>query len=241
MKLIDRWVRFWRDELSGLAAVEFAMCAPVLLVAGGYGIELANFAMVNLRVSQAALSLADNASRVGLMGSLSVVQLRETDINDVLQAARLQGESIDLTTYGRITVTSLENVQQVYDAVPVQRIHWQRCLGARSGTDYDSSYGTTAITNGISAIASAAGTAAPTGMGDTGYKVNAPAGSGVIFVEINYDYQPLFGQMFMAPRRIHDVASLIVRDRRDFAQIYNPSPAATRLTCDKHLADIPSS
>ena len=73
-------------------------------------------------------------------------------------------------------------------------------------------------------------------MGDTGYKVNAPAGSGLIFVEINYDYQPLFGSMFMSSRKIHHVASLIVRDKRDFAQLYNPSPAATRMTCDKYTA-----
>lgn len=232
--MLARWTRFWRNESRGLATIEFAMCLPVLLLAGGYGIELANYAVVNLRVSQVALSLADNASRVGLMGSLSVVQLRESDLNDVLQAARLQGDSIDLTAHGRITLSSLENVQQSFDSEPVQRIHWQRCIGVRSGADYDSSYGTSAITDGIAATQTAAGTVLSAGMGDTGFKVNAPTGSGVMFVEVNYDYQRLFGSMFMGPRKIHEVASLIVRDRRDFTQLYNPSPAATRATCDKH-------
>lgn len=226
--------RLWRGDRSGLASLELALSLPLILVAGGYGIELANYAIVNLRVSQVALNLADNASRVGMMDSLSIVQLRESDLNDVLDAARMQGDSIDLTTHGRIVMSSLENIQQTYDVAPVQRIHWQRCLGTKSGAGYDSSYGTTTITDGITAVLAAAGTTMAAGMGDTGYKVNAPSGSGVVFVEINYDYQRLFGSMFMEPKKIHHIASLIVRDKRDFAQVYNPSPAATRMTCDKY-------
>jgi Flp pilus assembly protein TadG len=226
--------RLWRGDRSGLASLELALSLPLILVAGGYGIELANYAIVNLRVSQVALNLADNASRVGMMDSLSIVQLRESDLNDVLDAARLQGDSIDLTTHGRIVMSSLENIQQTYDVAPVQRIHWQRCLGTKSGAGYDSSYGTTTITDGITPVLAAAGTTMAAGMGDAGYKVNAPSGSGVVFVEINYDYQRLFGSMFMAPTKIQHIASLIVRDKRDFAQVYNPSPAATRMTCDKY-------
>lgn len=230
----NAWRDFWREERRGIATIEFAICLPVLAVAGGFGIELANYSIVSLRVSQAALNLADNGSRVGAMTSLSVVQLREADINDVLQAARLQGDSIDLTTNGRIIVSSLENVQQSYDSAPVQRIHWQRCLGLRSGTNYDSSYGTTKTTDGTTADSSTAGTVLTAGIGDTGYKVNAPTSSGLIFVEINYDYQPLFGSMFLGTKRIHNIASLIVRDRRDFTMLYNPSPTATRMTCNKY-------
>lgn len=229
------WRRLWRST-SAVAAVEMAFSLPLILAAGGYGIELSNYAIVNLRVSQVALNLADNGSRVGLMDSLSVVQLRESDLNDVLTAVQKQGETIGLTTYGRVTISSLENIQQNWDTAPIQRIHWQRCIGLKSGAGYDSTYGITAVTDGITAASSAAGTTMIDGMGDTGYKVNAPSGSGVIFAEVNYDYQPLFGTMFMGSRKIHHVASLIVRDKRDFAQIYNPSPAATRMTCDKYTA-----
>jgi Flp pilus assembly protein TadG len=228
------WARFWRNERRGIATIELAICLPVLLVAGGYGVELANYSIVSLRVSQIALNLADNGSRVGAMTSQSVVQLREADINDIFDAVQLQGQSIGLTSYGRVTVSSLENVQQSYDLVALQRIHWQRCIGLRSGTNYDSGYGTTKTTDGTTADSSTAGTLAPLGIGDTGYKVNAPISSALIFVEINYDYQPLFGSMFLGTKRIHSIASLIVRDRRDFAMLYNPSPAATRMTCNKY-------
>lgn len=69
-------------------------------------------------------------------------------------------------------------------------------------------------------------------MGDTGYLVNAPSGYGVMFVEVNYAYQGLFGTMYIPATRIHYLASYVVRDRRDYSQIYNPSPTATRSTCN---------
>lgn len=221
-----------RSDTSGLAMLEFAFSLPLVMAMGGYGIEISNLALANLRVSQYTLDLADNASRVGAMSSLSVEQLRESDMNDVLQATRLEGNPVHLTTYGRVTVSSLENVQQSYDNAPVQRIHWQRCIGLKSGTGYDSSYGTTTATAGTDATSANAGTTQTAGIGDAGSKVIAPAGSGLIFVEVNYDYQSLFGTLFVPKTKIHYIASFIVRDKRDFSQIFNPSPAATRSTCN---------
>jgi Flp pilus assembly protein TadG len=231
-RLVDRL----RRDIRGLALLEFALAMPLVLAMGGYGIEISNLALSNLRVSQYALELADNASRVGIQSNLSVEQLRETDINDILQATRLQGAGLQLTTYGRVTLSSLENVQQSYDSAPVQRIHWQRCIGVMSGVGYDSTYGTASTTAGSDAMLANAGTPTPAGMGDAGSQVMAPAGAGVIFVEINYKYQPFFGSLFVNPARIHYIASFIVRDKRDFSQIFNPAPAATASTCNLHAA-----
>jgi hypothetical protein len=144
----------------------------------------------------------------------------------------LYGAGAKLTTYGRVTISSLENVQQSYDTGPVQRIHWQRCIGQKATATYQSTYGTTTSSAGSTATVANAGTATPTGMGDTGSKVNAPSGGGVIFVEINYEYQPVFGSLFVSKSRLHYVASFMVRDRRDFSQIYNPAPTATASTCN---------
>ncbi|MBN8812712.1 MULTISPECIES: TadE/TadG family type IV pilus assembly protein [Sphingomonas] len=220
---------------SGLAMLEFALALPVVLVLGCYGVETANLALANLRVSQLTASLADNGSRMGMMSTASTVQLRELDINNALQAARLQGSALGIGANGRVTLSSLEYVQQSYDTAPVQRIHWQRCFGLKSGTGYDSSYGTASATAGTDATQANAGTASA-GMGDPGAVVTAPSGSGLIFVEVNYDYQRLFGSSFMGPARLHYVASFIVRDRRDFSQLFNPAPAATRSTCDKYTS-----
>jgi Flp pilus assembly protein TadG len=247
-------LRRLRAETSGLALIEFAFAMPILLAMGGYGIEISNLALANLRVSQYALNLADNASRVGQQTNLTVETLRESDINDVLQATRLEGTALNLTTYGRVTLSSLENIQQAADAAPVQRIHWQRCIGKKSGAGYDSSYGITATNNvatgttydptaGIDTDTSSTdnagshpGSTAPTGMGDAPVKVTAPAASGLMFVEINYDYQSLFGTLFIGATKIHYIASFIVRDKRDFTELYNPTPIATKSTCNLHNA-----
>lgn len=230
-----RSLRALGRDRSGLAMLEFAFALPVVMGVGAYGLEITNLALLNLRVSQIALSLADNASRVG--GSMATQQLREADVNDVLQAARYQGTSIGLTTNGRITLSSLENVQQSYDTAPVQRIHWQRCIGIKSGTGYDTDPAyATAITDGSTATAANDGVLAPSGMGDSGTMINAPAASGVMFVEVNYLTKPLFGTWLTAPARIHYIASFIVRDKRDYSQIFNPSPTSTPSTCNLHTS-----
>lgn len=251
-----RSLRSLAHDRSGLALLEFALSLPIVMALGAYGLEISNLAMLNMRISQIALTLADNASRVGTFSSLSVMQLREVDMNDVLQAARYQGAGINLTTNGRITLSSLENIQQASDTAPVQRLHWQRCVGLMKGTGYDSSYGISATsatsttatysggtydptagvdTNTSSSVdnsSSHPGSLAPTGMGDANQKVMAPAASAVMFVEINYLTKPLFGTWLTAPARLHYAASYIVRDKRDFTEIYNPSPTTTAMTCN---------
>ena len=240
--------RLWHrlaTDVSGVALNEFALTLPLVLYVGGAGIEYSNLALINLRINQVALSLADDASRVGLTNSvLTTEQLREMDVNDVFQGARLQTGGLNLGTNGRVTLSSLENVQRIFsdgttatnDTAPVQRIHWQRCFGKKSGAGYDSSYGTTPTTAGSDATYANRGTAQPNGMGDVGYLVNAPATTGVMFVEVNYLYQPLFGTMFVGPMKLHSTASLMARDNRDFSQMFNPTPSATASTCNLYTA-----
>lgn len=219
-------------QRTGVALTEFAFGLPIVLGVGCYGVETANLAMANLRISQIALNLADNASRTGDLQSDNSVQFREIDINDVLTAARLQGEPWDLTTRGRITVSSLE------EHGGKQYIHWQRCLGLKSGPFFDSRYGTAPVSAGTQVGTAYAGTVVSGGMGETGAKVIAPDDSGVMFVEISYEYAPVFSSLWIPGgyARVHYVASFIVRDRRVFDQIYNPSPAVTRYTCNRYTA-----
>lgn len=219
------------SDQSGLALLEFAFSLPIVLFLGIAGIETANLALANLRVSQVAIALSDNASRVGERTALATQQLREADINDILVAVRQQGEQLDLTGRGRITLSSLEA-----NADGEQRIHWQRCIGVKAGVGYDSSFGTTSTTAGTNTNAANRGTLSPGGMGPAGSKVIAPPSSGVMFVEINYEYRPIIDTLGFTPARIQYTASYIVRDNRDFTQLFNPAPEATRATCDKHTA-----
>lgn len=208
--------RLFRDE-SGLALIEFAYVMPVVTALGMLGIEVAHYAHTNLKVSQIALALADNASRVGETNPLSLKQLRESDINDVFQGARLQSDNLDLLQNGRITLSSLER-----NNAGGQWIHWQRCIGMKP---YDSSYGTAG--DGMT------GTAFP-GMGPANARVQAPPSSAVMFVEVNYDYEPIMAGWLIGPKRIHATASFIVRDQRDLTQVYNPAPQAVIADCNTY-------
>lgn len=239
------FLRRLKADRSGAALLEFALGLPLLLIAGLWAAELTNYAITNQRLSQIALALADNASRVGLFNGTGTTLLREVDMNDVLLAAKQQGAPFNLTMNGRITLSSLEN------SGGVQRIHWQRCIGAMRGATYDSHYGKTVQADGTTYDPSAGvntassgdnsaqhpGTLAPNGMGETGAQVNAPADSGVMFVEINYLYTPLVGNgWFTGTKTLRYVASFVVRDNRDYGQIYNPSPTSNRATCDLYSA-----
>ena len=114
-----------RNE-SGVALIEFAYSMPILLGLGLAGIEIANMATTRLKVSQIALSLADNASRLGQTDNSGVTPtVTEADLDAVIDGAMRQGESIGLAERGRIVISSLE-----WNAFRERQfIHWQRCRG----------------------------------------------------------------------------------------------------------------
>jgi hypothetical protein len=114
---------------SGVAATEFAIALPFLLGAGLMGLEVANRAIVQMQVSQLAVLIADNGSRSGDTSTLENRKIYESDIDDLLRGAGIQGgHRIDLFKRGRVIVSSLEVVPGTEDQ---QYIHWQRCLGSK--------------------------------------------------------------------------------------------------------------
>ena len=75
--------RVLRDTVA-TAMTEFALAAPLLMTAGLWGVESANQAIVQMRVNQIAVLIADNAARVGDNSLLGEAKVYESDINDVL-------------------------------------------------------------------------------------------------------------------------------------------------------------
>lgn len=222
MRLNDL-LRRLRGDRRALAMLEFGLALPLVLPIGLYGVEISNYALVQTKLSQVALTLADNASRVGTDTSMNTQELREFDVDDVLQGLRLQGAGLDIARRGRITISSLE-----VNSKGGQWIHWQRCLGMKSGIGYESSYGVEG---------DGADSTTFTGMGEPGAKVTAPAGSAVMFVEINYDYQPLFTSYLIGPTKLKSIASFIVRDNRDLTKgVTNPLPLSPSMICALHTA-----
>jgi hypothetical protein len=224
--------RLWGNR-SGLALVEFAFVAPVMLVLITGGAELANYSITSMRLSALALQVADNASRIGEGDPMVAKKVTEAQVNDLLQGALAQGGNMNINgTYSekqasgsvvtknkaRIIISSLEP-----DDAHVGRnyIHWQRCYG--QATEYTPQYGL----QGADDLP---------GMGPSGRQVFAPAGTAVIFVEVHYRYEPLFPlirpSMFglMNYKDMNNIAAMVVRDDRDLSQLY-PVAGVTASTC----------
>ena len=184
---------------SGLALTEFAYALPIFTGLGMFGLETANFTLTHLRVSQAALNLSDNASRMGQSTSSATARtVYESDVNQMLGGTQLQAGDIEILQKGRVILSSLE-----LNGDGGQWIHWQRCKGLAS---YTSDYG--AEDTGSTGTSFA-------GMGETGSEITATSGTGVMFVEIIYDHEPLFGDMFYQNKVIRHEAVFNIRDTRD--------------------------
>ncbi|MEP3937022.1 MAG: hypothetical protein ABJM16_03290 [Parasphingorhabdus sp.] len=184
---------------SGLALTEFAYALPIFTGLGMYGLETANLTLTSLRVSQAALNLSDNASRMGqAVVNTTSRTVFESDVNQVMTGLNLQTGDIGILQRGRVILSSLER-----NADDGQWIHWQRCKGL---ANYQSAYGVEGV--------GATGTAFP-GMGETGNEVTATSGTGVMYVEIVYEHEPLFGDLFYQNKIIRHEAVFNIRDNRN--------------------------
>ncbi len=193
-RLLNR-LQALRRDVSGIAMTEFALALPIFLAMGLTGVEVAHYTMANLRVSQIALMVADNAGRVR-------TSIDERDIDEVMIGARLAGQGIELGQNGRIILSSLEP-NGLTGANEGQMIRWQRCFGLKPVV---SSYGV-----------EGAGTANATlvnGIGPNGRKIKAMAGGAVMFVEMVYDYEPVFIKgIFTSNRTLRYTAAYTVRER----------------------------
>lgn len=198
---LRRLSRLLRD-CSGVAAIEFAMVLPVLTGLGMYGIEIANMAMINMQVSQMAVAVADNASRLQQTNNnVTAPTLTVTDVDSVMVGAVFQGRSFDFAAKGRVILSSLER----HGVSGKQFIHWQRCIGNGA---FQSAYGNDSTKNGLNGPVL-------TSMGRGANKVTSTGGIAVMFAEVYYDYEGIFGDMFVDRTTIRQEAAFIVRDARD--------------------------
>ncbi|RNJ63052.1 MAG: hypothetical protein EDM03_01000 [Porphyrobacter sp. IPPAS B-1204] len=205
----QRLARRLAGDTSGLALVEFAFAAPLLLGMGMLGTDTAYLVITHMQVSQVAMQVADNASRMGEQDVLTARKVFERDIAETLIGAEKLGENIDIFQQGRIIISSLQQ-----NAQGGQWIAWQRCRGA---LNVPSSFGV--------AGDGATGTSFP-GMGTPGRYITASQGTAVMFVEVVYDFQPLTPITVFEGRRISYTAAFNVRDNRDLTQLYPGGPTA---------------
>jgi len=214
-----RLTRRFGSDSSGLALVEFAFSAPIVLGMGMMGTDTAMMVVAHMQVSQIAMQVADNSSRVGEQDVLVARKVFESDINQTLVGAEKLGENLKIYNQGRVIVSSLQR-----NASGGQWIKWQRCRGAKR---YNSSYGVEGD--------GATGTSFP-GMGPTGSRITASAGTAVMFVEVAYDFQSITPLNLFNNQQIVYTAAFNVRDNRDLNSLYAGGNVAR---CDVYSANRP--
>lgn len=192
-----------RADKSGISLVEFALILPIILTLGLYGTEIARMSTTKMKVSQIALSLADNASRLGQTDNSGITPtINESDVAAILGGALRQGESIDMEENGRIILSSLE----YDDPSEKQFISWQRCMG---DLDRESKYGDDGANNGLDGDELE-------GMGAGAQQITAQSGSAVMFVEIYYTYEALWDDPFgSGDGEFYHEAAFLIRDDRN--------------------------
>jgi hypothetical protein len=204
-----RLARRLEQDCSGLALVEFAFAAPLVLSMGMMGTETASLTIAHMQVSQIAMQVADNTSRIGEQDVLTARKVYESDVSEALVGAEKLGQGMDFYERGRVIVSSLQ-----LNAQNGQWIAWQRCRGAKR---YDSSYGVEG--NGAS------GTGFP-GMGEPGRYITASSGTAVMFVEVAYNFDAPTPLSLFDGQEITYTAAFNVRDNRDLTRLYSGGPVA---------------
>ena len=200
-----------RDK-SGLALMEFGLALPILLLVCLTGLEETNWIMTKMQVSQVALQIADNASRMGdAVQGIKVVS--EDNISEVFTGGNLQAGSLNLSTNSRVILSSLEPVANP-NTTGKFKIQWQRCFGAPQSKVSD--YGPE-------------GTTDLSGIGPAARMVKAQDGDATMFVELFYRYTPLFSASIVPSTTISESASMTVRDARKLGG--PPTSTGTAATC----------
>jgi Flp pilus assembly protein TadG len=196
-----------RDS-SGLAMIEFAVSLPVLLSIGLLGLETAHYGIASLRMSQIAMTTADNAARVR-------DSIDELDVNELMTGAKLVGAPLKFADNGRIILSSVERNA----AGTGQWIRWQRCAGKKN---VSSSYGVQDKGKTDATLQA---------IGPAGNQIAATAGTALMFVEVVYDYQPIVGNRLFGAQTLRYTGAFNVRQRTDQA-IKNSKNLATSQTSD---------
>ncbi|NJM49662.1 MAG: pilus assembly protein [Sphingomonadales bacterium] len=240
---ISKFLSSVKKDESGLALVEFAVSLPFFMGLTIGGVEVANFASINMQLNQIAIHTADSAARMGEGNALSEKRIRELDVMDVFEGTLREGDRIALSgnhTYidpitkvpsirgnARIILSSVEEVADFDDDDPEYRIRWQRCSG--TATRYVSTYGHV-------------GDTFDEGIGPDLRKVTPPPEGALMFVELHYFFRPMILNGFtkLTDRDITQIASMVVRDKRDYA---GPSGgegiySSTGVTPDKCLGTV---
>lgn len=191
-------------DTAAVSVLEFALVLPLFTTLGMYGAEIAWLNATSLEVSQVAVSMADNAARIGQTDNSGVTPtISMADVDSVLTGALEEGGAVNVDENGRVILSSLES----HPVTGKQYLHWQQCKGAKK---FKSKHGKPESTGNLTS-------ALTSSLQIGGRPIRAPAGSSVMVAEVWYEYHGLFGTMFVDTIVLHEEAAVITRDDRSLS------------------------
>lgn len=203
MSKARKLARALRHDVAAVSVIEFALVLPLFMTLGMYGAEIAWLNATSLEVSQIAVSMADNASRIGQTDNSGVTPtISSSDVDSVLSGALEEGATVNLDANGRVILSSLEP----HPVTGKQRIHWQQCKGQSKKQSTHGKPDDTGLTGGLL-----------NGLVLGGKTIKAPSGSSVMVAEVWYEYKGLFGTLFVDNIMLHEEAAIIARDDRSIS------------------------
>ena len=184
------------QDQRGAALIEFSYTLPVFVFLLLGGMELVSLSLAHLKVSHAAETLADNASRVRS-------QIDENDLDQIFLGVEKQGKSIGLKDKGRAILSSIQDNGKTGGANG-QTIRWQRCDGSKPKAPKYGREGKGKLDATMK-----------DGIGPSGRQIKAQLGTAIMFAEVAYDYDPVIFDAFMGQREIRYEAAFNVRERTE--------------------------
>jgi hypothetical protein len=118
MRRLKTWACAIRHNVAGVAAIEFAIILPVLMLLLFGGFEGWRLVLAGQRMDNVAYSLSDLSSRL-LAGTT------EGDVTNMLSGGLFIAEPFDVQSQGRVILSAI-------DPGDGRKILWQRCIGAGS-------------------------------------------------------------------------------------------------------------
>ena len=210
-------VRRLRTDVRGLAMIEFAISAPVLITLGLAGAEVTHMAVAVMRVNQISTAISDNVARVR-------DSIDESDVNEALLSAKFIGTGLAFNANGRVVVSSVEPNGQAGTKAG-QYIRWQRCTGALNAPESQPKYG---------AEGKGQNDASLPYMGTSTRQIAAGSGSSLIFVEVTYRYQPLVSSRFFGTPILRSESVYNVRERN--TQVLGSAAGTAASVCTTYAA-----
>ncbi|KKI17397.1 MULTISPECIES: TadE/TadG family type IV pilus assembly protein [unclassified Sphingomonas] len=158
------------QDVRGVALLEFALFAPLLLAMILSGFELGNYALANNRVQRLASMTADLVAQSGT----GVVGATEAQIYDLFSAIDLTAQPFNLRRHGRVVITAVKGTDYDNNGIIENRILWQR---------FDGDFTSASPVLGCNLVSSLA-TLPNSRM--------LPLDEILFHVQVTYEYQPIF-------------------------------------------------